>query len=449
MSDTFDLIFNLSVNLFQGIVFVLFCNMFLSPRFKKGINIVVCCIVVALLFVAITLINYFFDVAGIVELIAFLLIMIPFSVVCHKGKLYLKIIVPMITFALYICVAMIYTTLTSVVFRRDVQQVVDDSAVYRYLYVVIANLTYVFVLYHIYRIYKNRINLKKSTDIIICFIIPLLSLTIAFFATSIIEDAETSDQNKIYLGVVILSVFAIDFSMFSIMKGISKTAELEALNVVMTREQKMYKNEVSNQNAYIEEISLVKHEMKRKISLISELLEHSKIEEAKKFCENTELELKELPGLIKTDNLYFDYIINTAYQKAQNKGIEVHLTIKSSFSDVNGSDLVSIVGNLIDNAFEAMESISGPKHLYITTLQKEHYYILSIKNSISESVLKTNPNLKTTKSDKKSHGHGLKIVNKLLTKYNGTISFSERDQLFDVNLMMERYTNDPKMQKTK
>lgn len=449
MSDSIYPVYELFINLLQGAVFALFCNLFLKRRFGKTINTLLCVLATVLMFTVITVINYSFAAVANIEIIAFFLIMLPFSIIAHKDKLYLKIIVPIVVFALYMCVVLVYSIFISLFVNNSVEQMSMYSSVYRFFYVTIINFTYVFLLFVIYRGNKDKINVKNATDIGLFIVVPVLTLVMAFLITAVIMDASTTELNRIYLSVIVVVVFAIDFSMFSIMKRIGKTAELEALNVVMTREQEMYKNEVSNQNAYIEEISLVKHEMKRKISLISELLEHSKIEEAKKFCENTELELKELPGLIKTDNLYFDYIINTAYQKAQNKGIEVHLTIKSSFSDVNGSDLVSIVGNLIDNAFEAMESISGPKHLYITTLQKEHYYILSIKNSISESVLKTNPHLKTTKSDKKSHGNGLKIVNKLLTKYNGTISFSERDQLFDVNLMMERYTNDPEIQKTK
>ncbi len=438
MSETFDLIFNLSVNLFQGIAFVLFCNMFLSPKFKKSINIAICCIVVTLLFVGITLINYFFAAADIVELIAFLLIMLPFSVLCHKGKLYLKIIMPMITFAIFICVAMVYTTVISVVFGKDVQQVVDDSAVYRYLYVVIANLTYVFVLYYIYRIYKNKINLKKSTDIIICFIIPILTLIIAFFATSIIADADTSDQNKVYLGVVILSVFVIAFSMFYLMHKIGKSAEISALNTLMKKEQEMYKSEIINQSNYIEDISRVKHEMKNKLFCIRELLRLGSIKEAQKMCEDAEGELGEIPVIFSTDNIYLNALLNMAYKRAVDNQIEFSHTIKSNLTDIEESDLISLLGNLIDNAIEALQKLKSDKYLHITIFEKDNYYMFSVKNSISASVIHRNPKFETTKTDKRFHGHGLKIVKEIVKKYNGNISFSENDNVFDVSFMLER-----------
>lgn len=448
MSDSTYLFFELFINFFQGAVFTLFCNLFLQRRFRISINVSICTIVTVLMFSVITIINYRFPTIANIEIIAYVMIMLPFSIITHKDKLYLKIIVPIVIFALYMCVSLCYSSFISLVVKNNMEQIMMYSSSYRFIYVIITNITYVFLLYIIYRANKNKINIKKPSDIITFVLIPIFTITIALLVTAIITDTSTTEENRVYLAIIVMIVFVIDFSMFSIMKKISKTAELETLNVLMTREQETYKNEVANQNAYIEEISLVKHEMKRKISLISELLERSQIEEAKKFCKNTELELKELPGLIKTDNIYFNYILNTAYQKAQNKGIEVHLTIKSSFSDIDGSDLISIVGNLIDNALEAMESISGPKHLFITTLQKEHYYILSIKNNISESVLKANPDFKTTKADKKSHGHGLKIVNKLLAKYNGNISFSEREHLFDASLMMERPSINTKIQNT-
>lgn len=448
MSNSIYPVYELFINFFQGAVFTLFCNLFLKRRFERKLNILLCTLATVLMFTVITVINYSFPAVANIEIIAFFLIMLPFSIVAHKDKLYLKIIVPIVVFALYMCVVLGYSIFISLFVNNSVEQMSMYSSIYRFFYVTIINVTYVFILFVIYRGNKAKIDIKNPTDIGSLVIVPILTLIMAFLITAVIMDSSTTEINRIYLSVIVVVVFAIDFSMFSIMKKISKTAELEALNVVMTREQETYKNEVANQNAYIEEISIVKHEMKRKISLISEFLERSQIEEAKKFCKSTELELNELPGLIKTDNIYFNYILNTAYQKAQNKGIEVHLTIKSSFSDIDGSDLISIVGNLIDNALEAMESISGPKHLFITTLQKEHYYILSIKNNISESVLKANPDFKTTKADKKSHGHGLKIVNKLLAKYNGNISFSEREHLFDASLMMERPSINTKIQNT-
>ncbi len=438
MSEVFDLIFNLGINLFQGVTFVLFCNMFLTPKFKKTTNTIICSAIITVLFLTITLINHFFKAADIIELIAFLLIMLPFSIICHKSKLYLRILMPVLTFAIFICVAMVYTTIISVIFNKNIQQVVDDSAVYRYLYVVIANLTYGFILYYIFRIYRNRINLRNSTDIIICFVIPFLTLLIAVLTTSVIADVDTSDDNKICLSIIIFISFIISFSMFYLMQKVSKSAEISALNTLMKKEQEMYKSEIINQSNYITDVSKIKHEMKNKMFCINELLRTGKFKEAQKICELEDKELSSIPVILNTDNLYLNALLNMAYKKSIDTHVEFRHTIKSSIKNIEESDLISLLGNLIDNAFEALDKMEGTKFIQITIFEQDNYYMFSVKNSIPKSVMYNNPKLNTTKADKKYHGHGLKIVKEIVNKYNGNISFTENNNIFDVSIMMER-----------
>lgn len=438
MSETFDIIFNLSVNFFQGIAFVLFCNSFFTPRFKKSVNMTICASVVLLLFITITVINSCFSFIADIEIIANLLIMIPFSIVCHKGNVYLKIFLPILSFLLLMCVAMIYTTFVSVVFDRNVEQVVTESTVYRYIYVIIANLTYFFILYLIVRIYKNKINLKKSTDIVTCFVIPVLTMTITFLATAVLSDYKTSELNRIYLGCIVIIAIVIAFAMFSLMHHIGKSAEISAINSMMVKEQELYKTEIVNQSNYIDDISRVKHEMKNKLFCIMELLRSGRVIEAQKMCEDVESELSDVPAIFSTDNIYLNALLNMAYKKSIDNQVAFKYTIKTNLADIDESDLISLLGNLIDNAFDALQKLKSDKFLQITIFEKDNYYMFSVKNSISGSVIYRNPELETTKSDKQFHGHGLKIVKQIVKKYNGNISFSENDNIFDVSFMLER-----------
>lgn len=437
MSETVYFLFELFINLFQGIVFTLFCNFFFTPKFSKRINTAICAGVVLLLFSVITLINITNTSIANIEIVLYLAIIVPFSVFCHKEKTFLKIVMPVIAFVILMCIAMGFTTILSVVFNKNVEQVIAASTVYRFLYVIITNITFVFILYLIYRIYKDKIDIKKSTDLILCFVIPILTMITAFLATSVITDAETSEINRIYLGIITVIAFVVAFSMFALMKQITKAAELKTLNIVMAKEQEMYKDEITNQNKYIEEISHVKHEMKRKLAHINHLISNGDIEIAKEICKTSELELKDISPVFRTDNIYLNAILNKTYAKATSRNIVTQFTIKSSLKGINTLDLVSVSGNLIDNAFEALENVIGEKYMHITIFEKERYYILSVSNTIDRSVLESNPNLKTTKKDNKTHGQGLKIVRNIVDKYNGNISFKEKENCFIVSLMLE------------
>ena len=90
----------------------------------------------------------------------------------------------------------------------------------------------------------------------------------------------------------------------------------------------------------------------------------------------------------------------------------------------------------MDNAIEAL-STEQRKEVKIDILQKGEYAILNIQNYCSRSVLKTNPNLVTTKKDVKNHGYGLNSVKRIVKKYGGAITFYEENDYFYVNIMLE------------
>lgn len=50
--------------------------------------------------------------------------------------------------------------------------------------------------------------------------------------------------------------------------------------------------------------------------------------------------------------------------------------------------------------------------------------------------MKTNPELHTTKGEKKLHGVGLRSVKSVIKKYNGMMSFYEEHDMFVIDVWM-------------
>lgn len=438
MNETVNLITELIINLFQGFAFTLFCNFFFTPKFKKGVNIAICAGVILLLFGVITVVNLTTPTIMILEIALYLAIMIPFSVFCHEGKLTLKIIMPLLIFVLLMGIGVGYSTFLSLAIDKEVHHILAFSSTYHVIYCAISNATYGFLLFLMCRIYKQKIDLKKPVDIVSFIVIPLLTLVIVVIITALITDINITDRSRLLLGIIALIAFGIALVMFTLMKQISKAAEVNALNLVMTREQEIYKTEIDAKNAYIEEVSVIKHEMKRKLYYISELINDGKTKEAYYACRDADNEINELSTVFKTNNIYLNSILNLTQKRAADKQIEFNHTVRSGLTLLDGSDLLSLLGNLIDNAFDALKDVEGKKLLQITIFEKEHYYIISVKNTIKQPVLDSNPELKTTKGDKRAHGHGLKIVNNILAKYRGDISFSEDFPYFIASTLIEK-----------
>jgi regulator of RNase E activity RraB len=62
--------------------------------------------------------------------------------------------------------------------------------------------------------------------------------------------------------------------------------------------------------------------------------------------------------------------------------------------------------------------------------------VIICKNAISESVLKTNKELRSTKKNHDDHGLGHQIVETILKKYDGWVDYFETEDMFGVQIML-------------
>ena len=62
--------------------------------------------------------------------------------------------------------------------------------------------------------------------------------------------------------------------------------------------------------------------------------------------------------------------------------------------------------------------------------------IIICKNTVKESVLKNNPDLRSTKTTGDSHGWGHQIVEKIVSDYHGMIDYFEEFGMFGVQIII-------------
>lgn len=133
----------------------------------------------------------------------------------------------------------------------------------------------------------------------------------------------------------------------------------------------------------------------------------------------------------------FDAILNAKLYEATAKGISFEYKILCSLENrMEDDDMVSLLGNVIDNAIEACEHVKGKKRIQFEVKREQAYLIFIVKNSIENSVLKDNPKLKTTKNDKGIHGLGIKSIKKIVEKYDGFVNNDEKDNEFICKIMI-------------
>lgn len=262
-------------------------------------------------------------------------------------------------------------------------------------------------------------------------IIPALAIAAALMILKLIKAGSQEEMRSTYmLASFILAVLsAISILTFYIPRLLEKSALKRSNQLVDDARLALYEKQVMLMQDYLNNMSMLRHDLKNKLSPLYGLAESGKnkelleeLENLTSFCGNKDY--------INTGNSAIDSIINFKLDSANKKGIEVNsnILIPKNLA-IAAFDAAAILGNLLDNAIEAAEKTEKPT-LKLSMKYVKGSLIIEVTNSYAGSLVPDSGDgsFKTTKTDGAQHGIGLKSVRETLNKYDGTIQFySKKD----------------------
>lgn len=101
---------------------------------------------------------------------------------------------------------------------------------------------------------------------------------------------------------------------------------------------------------------------------------------------------------------------------------------------IDVSDMVAIIGNLLDNAMEAVCKTETRRICMDVNYKKGRIFIY-LENTYDGRINCKNGDILSTKSGG-VHGYGLKNIRKTLEKYNGCMDIEYTDTVFSVDILM-------------
>ena len=120
-------------------------------------------------------------------------------------------------------------------------------------------------------------------------------------------------------------------------------------------------------------------------------------------------------------------------EEAQGKGIDLQMEICDCEGiSVTDYDLCTIISNLLDNGAEAAEQ-TREKKVDLQITRKAGRLLIKVKNSSNP----IEPDMKTSKEDKRRHGLGLESIRETARKYDGDTLFEYKDGIFESVINVE------------
>ena len=207
---------------------------------------------------------------------------------------------------------------------------------------------------------------------------------------------------------------------------------------LMHTQIEMQENNIHNLEKQYSEITKIRHDMKNYLSCALNLAKKSDdnkelIEYLKNLSEN---KIDSVVDYVQINRRILSIIINSKIGVAKSKNINVRCVIMSELKNISDIDIGILIANLLDNAIEACEKNKNKSEIVIKIWESGSYYCIKIVNTVETDILINNPNLVTSKKNKKIHGIGINSVRDIVHKYNGVMNFEQKSDKFYVYISL-------------
>lgn len=232
----------------------------------------------------------------------------------------------------------------------------------------------------------------------------------------------------------------------------------------MALETRIYQEQIDVYQEWYEDIQQVRkemrafrHDMRNHFKVLKTLCAKGTNEwEARKCLQEIDKYIGEFEASFRDDieetdsgNLVIDSILNAKKSVATSKGINITLDLMiPQHMDCNGTDVVILLANLLDNAIEACESVEDTeKKITLSINYASSNLIICVCNTYNghwdgKSTSSTKSMLlPTTKADSKKHGIGMQNVLEVVEKYKGNMEWKAESGWFQVDLMLYNFVS--------
>ena len=231
------------------------------------------------------------------------------------------------------------------------------------------------------------------------------------------------DISYLMLSVSLTFLLLINCAVFYLFDAITKQMNQITELELMEKQNALYQHEFVLMQENEKQLGIIRHDMKNQLIHLQGMLQDKEYERTSEYVAELIGNVKSRAG-IQTGNKIIDCILNYKLQLMNTGSIVfIHDVEIPEHLEVKEMDLVSLLGNLLDNAIEAsLSEREGMRKIDLKISYRCNVLSICLKNictSLPDRVQLES--LKTSKQDKKQHGKGLLSVKQIVDKYDGNL----------------------------
>jgi len=287
---------------------------------------------------------------------------------------------------------------------------------------------------------KNFTNIRKNVLVlpifwVSVFVIPLSSILVLFiivYATGLSLFAQIT---------VLFILVGINILVFYLHDILSSAYETRLKLELHAQERKYYLSQCQMMQESVEQTKSARHDMVNHFAVLKGLAEEIKADKIVEYLDRLLDDAGKVKTYSDTGNVAFDSIINFKFRNAKRDNIKPNIRLRiPPMLNVETSDVAAILGNLLDNALDAVARVEEKTIRLDIDYSREALFIL-IENAFDGVVEyaqeggEREKRLVTRKSSG-DHGHGFRNIRRALEKYDGYMGIAIEGNAFSVTVLL-------------
>lgn len=354
-----------------------------------------------------------------------------FYALSFKGKLATRFFTSLTVFGVMIIAELLSGVLLMNIHHGDLDYI-HDNVVF-YLQGVILSKLFLFTICKIIGFFKKRdISIINAKTVICLMIITASSIFSIYYIAMYVYNTNGIISSAIALALTLLIILAF-ICTFWVFDSIVKTQK-EKMRAAF--EKRHYQSQIEHYSQLNErqiEIRRLNHDMINILTGLSGVLAADDTQSAlnkinfylSKCYENRTLDC---------GNSAVDALILSKKEVSESKSIQFECEVMIPQLKIDEIDFCLLLGNILDNAIEACERIDDISKR--TIFLKIHMVNSMLSVHCKNSSFGKNPELKTTKTDKKNHGFGVRKIREVAGEYDGYAQFEQSEDFFITDVVV-------------
>ena len=292
----------------------------------------------------------------------------------------------------------------------------------------------VVVIFMYYMIFARLMNKKKVAFTKVQWAINFIILIYSLINMLVIAEGALQGQANFILTVNMGCIVLADLYLLYFIKVANEKNYLEGEIEILEKQAHMrYEYYLAQEQKYNATVHIL-HDVDKHIKSIEQLYAVGENVETTEYVKEIKNMLEPLIPIKYTGNPILDILLTDKAAISKEKNIKFDIKVDNINMDfLEAIDTTTIFGNLIDNAIEAVEKAEGDRDIRISISPYHEMVIVRIENT--SLPLKWRNGFPVSEKGK-NHGIGLLNVKRSIEKYDGDISFQQKNGIVTVDVLL-------------